>query len=164
MAQQAEVVEYPVATALGSDGQVAVLHGHVGHWHDRKVELQGLPGFSIVPGNPGAALGAGEKQAWPDDIGSDHAGEFVFGNAGGDFLPASAVIRGAEQVGSEVVAFVGRGRHVQAAGLEGVRIDGIDLCIVRQVFWRDVGPVVATVAADMYQAVVGSGPDYARLL
>ena len=79
-----------------------------------------------------------------------------------DLYPAFSIVSGFEQVGSEIVTLVGCGGKVESTGFKRVSFDRIDLNVGRQTavaaFGGDIIPALTTIPADVYHAIIGSGP------
>ena len=84
-------------------------------------------------------------------------------DAGVDPRPGRAVVARLVEIGAEVVRLVHRRRDVGAPLVERAGVDLVDHDPLRQPLGRDVLPALAAVAGDVDQAVVGAGPDHARL-
>ena len=79
-------------------------------------------------------------------------------NAAGDLSPGLAVVVGAEHVWFTIIHLIALGAEVSGAGFVSRGVDDADACEFRQALGRDVGPILAAVASDVGEAVIGAGP------
>src|SRR5712664_4146169 len=88
----------------------------------------------------------------------------IFRQAADNPGPGLAEVAGLENVGMKVVQLVGVHGNISGCGIKGRRFDQADHGPFGHLFRRNVRPILAAVAGDMDEAVVGSGPKHAILL
>src|SRR5579862_2264034 len=94
---------------------------------------------------------------------ADHSRKRRGRNAGIDSRPALAVVSRPVEIGAEIVQLVQGSGEVGGPWVERRGLDGIDLDPLRQVFRRNVFPMLAGILGHVHQAVVGTNPDHALL-
>jgi hypothetical protein len=121
--------------------------------------LQRLPMVAVVPRDVDAALGSGEEQAFARGIFADGVDGFVVGQAGDDLLPGLAAVVGAVDIRMQVVEAEAVDGSVGGCLIEMRGVQLGDFAPRSELGRRDVLPVLAAIARDLDQAIVGSGPD-----
>ena len=81
------------------------------------------------------------------------------GNPARDQIPGLAEICGLENIRLQIVELVRVHRGVSRAGIMRGRFHQTHHAPFRNAFRSDVGPVLAAIAGNVYQAVIGSSPD-----
>src|SRR5579864_2022043 len=167
--QRRHVVEDPEAAAVGGQHQVAeaLLHGDAVDRGVGQAARQRLPAPAVVERDVEAVLGAQVEEAAPRRVlaqGMD-VGERAARDAVDDRRPGAAVVPGLEDERIAVVDLVQVDGDVGGAGLVARRLDGAHRPPGRQAVEvrGHVGPGLAAVLGELQLAVVGPGPDEARL-
>ncbi len=146
---------------MRGDYKIVVLDHEVVHRHGRQVQFQRPPVRTVVEGHIYAVLGSRIEQAALLRIFADGAHERTIGNAVGEFRPGQAVIAGLVDVRFKIVALMTINSHIGRGGIVGGSLNLADAAPFRQIFGRDVGPVLAFVARNLHQAVIGAHPQQA---
>src|SRR5581483_8774901 len=157
------VVEYPEATAAGTDDQVAVVHRQVAYRGRGQVALQRLPGVAIVEGHEDAVLGPRVEQALALGVGAHHAHIVPVRNALGGLAPVLARIMRDVDIGLEIIDLVALDGDVGAGRIARIRADRVHLAPRTQSGRRHVAPVRPVVLGEPQPRIVGTGPEHAFL-
>ena len=104
-------------------------------------------------------FGSSEKHSLADGIFADYVNGSVVGQAGGDFFPGLAAIVGAIDVRVQIVEAETIDCGVHAVGIEVRSVQLRDFTPGGEVGRRNFAPVLAAVAREPDEAVVGAGPD-----
>src|SRR5271166_6588737 len=91
------------------------------------------------------------------------AGERPAVNAVDDLGPGLAVVGSFVEVGSKIVQLVFGDSDIGRARVKRRSLDGVDLAPFRNIFGRDVLPMLAAILGQLHQAVIGANPDEALL-
>ena len=163
-AQPRHVVQDPERAAVRGRHQVGVLQLQVIDRDDREAAAHARPVSAVVGREEHASLRADIEQPLGHGIGADDAGDLVLRQIAVDRLPALAAIAALEQVGLVVGKLVARRGNVDRLRVVRRQLDTADIGELGHALGRDVRPLLAVVARDMDQAVVGRGPDLALLV
>ena len=158
-----DVVQHPERAPVRRRGEIVVLEREIVNRRDGQVELQGLPARAVVERHVHPELGTGEQQPAARGILAHHAHEMRLGNPGHDLLPGAAVIARLVHVGPEVVELVARRRHIGRRRVLRRWFHGAHQTPLGQLLGRDVLPRLPAVTRHLHEAVVGAGPDHARV-
>src|SRR5258708_15799969 len=144
---------------MGSHDQIVILDHEVMNRSDGQVEPKRTPVCTVVERNIKPGLGAGKKKSTPLRIFADRADKSVIRDAAGEPHPGFAIIASFINVRVHVVVLMAINGNVSGSSIEWRRFNQADAAPLGQVFGSNVAPVLASVASDMNQAVIGPGPD-----
>jgi hypothetical protein len=151
-------------TSSRIQNEVGVLELQVVDRDDREAAAHARPVRAVVGREEHAGLGADIEQPFGHGIGAHDAGDFVLRQIAVDRLPALAAVRGLEQVGLVVGELVASRRDVDRLRVVRRQLDAADVGELGHAPGRDVHPLLAVIARDVHQSVVGRGPDLALLV
>jgi len=149
LAQRRDVVEDPERAAVRRNNQVVAVNREIAHRGVRQIQLQRLPGISIVEGNIDRCLGAGKKEPLAGGIFTHGVDGSIRGQPGDNLLPVGAEVARAVDVRIQVVeaksidGSVGRARVKVRSFQDGYLAPGCELR------WRDIFPALSCVASDV---------------
>ena len=159
LAQGGHLVEHPEAAAKRGDGEIVAVDDEIAHGSDGHVDLKRLPMVAVVEGNVDAQLGGGVEQAILLRVFLDGVDVGAVGDSGDDVLPGLAAVVGAIDVGRVVGEAMAIDGGVGGFGIEVAGLDLRDLAPGGHRRRGDVVPVLAVVAGDVDEAVVGADPN-----
>ena len=154
-----DVVEDPETAPMSGDDEISVLDDEVVDRRHRQIQLHGLPLRTVIERNVHALFGAGEEKVRTSRIDAHGVDVVVGGNASDELRPSFSEVGGLENVWSEVVGLVAFDGHVCRSSIAGRGFDHANRAPFGHGFGRDIFPVLAAVASDVDEAVIGAGPD-----
>ena len=165
--QRRQIVKNPERPSLRRRDQFffALVNRQIGNRGHRQIQLHRLPVRAVIERNIDARLSSGVKQSALVRVFANHPGESAVRNSIRNFLPGLAVVTGLVQIRFVVVVLVHGRRDVRRARFERRRVQRIDLNPFRHHVFRrrDVRPVLAAVARQLNETVVGTHPNRSRL-
>ena len=159
--QRRDIVQNPERAPVRGQHQVVAVNDQVVHRRRRQIQLQRFPVCARIVRNKNAGFRSGEQQAFALRIFPHGAHERAFRDALHQQFPGLAVIRGGVNIGPQIVVGVPVHRHPGGAGIERRGIDLADLAPFGHLLRRHVRPILAAIASDVHQPIVGARPDQA---
>ena len=161
--KRSNVIQHPEAASVRGHHQVSVLNHQVVYRGRRKIQLKRLPVRAIIERNVHTLFGSGEKQTCTPGIDPDGMDKIVRGKPRDQFGPGLAKICGLEHVGCEVVQLVAFDGEISGACFTPRNLDHAHRAPVRHGLGGDVLPMLATIARELNQSVIGSCPNQSLL-
>ena len=158
LSQGRHIIQDPEAAAMRAHHQVIILDHEIADGRGRHVEAKALPVFTIVKRYIDCALGTSIEQALAEGV-LAHRVDGIIGQAVDDLFPALTAIGGLVDMRLHVVHTDAVHRCIDRVHIRMAGFHQGDLAPGGDGRWRDVGPVLSTIARDMDEAVIRAAPD-----
>ena len=162
-AQRRDVVQNPERASMRCHHEIVILHDQVMDRTVRQIQLQRLPVRSAIERNINPSLRPRIQQILPHRIFADDMRVSAIRDATRNFRPRLAEIRGFEKIRLQIVQLVRIDCGIRRARIVRRSINQAHQAPFRNSLWRHIRPVLAAIARNVDQAIIGSRPQQVLL-